>query len=73
VAVKQPGDLSLYELSPIGGGEPVAVKVSAEVSGDLTHVVLSVTTDLAPGAYQLRMPRESMFGGEDFAYFIVSR
>jgi hypothetical protein len=71
VAVRQADGLESYTLKALGRGEERVTPVT-RAAGDLTRVQLDVA-GLAPGTYELSVPRESIYGGSDFACFTVSR
>jgi hypothetical protein len=71
VAVRQADALDSYRLKALGRGEE-RVRPVARPAAQLTRVLLDVG-ELAPGTYELSVPRESIYGGSDYAYFTVSR
>jgi hypothetical protein len=71
VAVRQPGELAAYRVTALGGAQ-LKVRPRLRRQGKLEVVAIDVSA-LGKGSYQLEMPRESIYGGSDFAYFRVSR
>lgn len=73
VLVRQPGRPSEYRMRVLGGAA-VPADVETAADGDLTAVAVKpARRNLAAGTYEVTVPRESMFGGEDYVYFTISR
>lgn len=68
VKYRQLADLSAYQVTTFEGAREVAVDRDTTAAKLLR---LRPRQPLAPGRYVVRVPRESIYGGDDFVYFAV--